>query len=228
MLCVGAQPASLPYGCIWGGQATLSKNPSRLLLRRAALLALPLYQVGQAEQPGWPDRGLPCIGGSLHLQAEARLPCSAGYYGRPFEARNKTKGGAFAADKDYFSFRVGDQQVSLLGGAKRECLGANCWLCACCLVPTSNPSFARASELELLWHIASTWKQGPPSCQHLPWIMTDTPCVTACAACHPTIPGRKGQQHQLALPVMQAMKGLHCSYTQVTVSQAAKMVLSFR
>eukprot|EP00891_Asterochloris_glomerata_P009245 jgi/Astpho2/9245/Aster-07198 len=34
-----------------------------------------------------------------------------GYYGRPFEARNKTKGGAFAADKDYFSFRVGDQQV---------------------------------------------------------------------------------------------------------------------
>eukprot|EP00891_Asterochloris_glomerata_P009244 jgi/Astpho2/9244/Aster-07199 len=45
---------------------------------------------------------------------EARPPCSAGYYGRPFEARNKTKGGAFAADKDYFSFRVGDQQVGLL------------------------------------------------------------------------------------------------------------------
>ncbi|KAF8390752.1 hypothetical protein HHK36_025279 [Tetracentron sinense] len=35
-----------------------------------------------------------------------------GYYGRIFEARNKTKGGSFEGDdKDYFKFRIGTQQV---------------------------------------------------------------------------------------------------------------------
>ncbi|RVW78042.1 Peptidyl-prolyl cis-trans isomerase FKBP19, chloroplastic [Vitis vinifera] len=35
-----------------------------------------------------------------------------GYYGRIFEARNKTKGGSFQGDdKDFFKFRVGSQQV---------------------------------------------------------------------------------------------------------------------
>ncbi|XP_022972139.1 peptidyl-prolyl cis-trans isomerase FKBP19, chloroplastic [Cucurbita maxima] len=35
-----------------------------------------------------------------------------GYYGRIFEARNKTKGGSFEGDdKDYFKFRLGSQQV---------------------------------------------------------------------------------------------------------------------
>ena len=82
---------------------------------------------GQAEQPDLPERDFPCVQKSLHGQAEARPPCSAGYYGRPFEARNKTKGGAFAADKDYFSFRVGDQQVGLLDTVKRKCLGAYSW-----------------------------------------------------------------------------------------------------
>ena len=81
--------------------------------------------------------------------------CSAGYYGRPFEARNKTKGGAFAADKDYFSFRVGDQQVGLLGGVERKCLGANCWPCACrlsglmlkCIASPWGPSYFRFKSL---------------------------------------------------------------------------------
>lgn len=35
-----------------------------------------------------------------------------GYYGRIFEARNKTKGGSFEGDdKDYFKFKLGSQQV---------------------------------------------------------------------------------------------------------------------
>lgn len=35
-----------------------------------------------------------------------------GYYGRIFEARNKTKGGSFeGGDKDFFKFRVGSQEV---------------------------------------------------------------------------------------------------------------------
>ncbi|XP_052186186.1 peptidyl-prolyl cis-trans isomerase FKBP19, chloroplastic isoform X2 [Diospyros lotus] len=35
-----------------------------------------------------------------------------GYYGRIFEARNKTKGGSFEGDdKDFYKFRVGSQQV---------------------------------------------------------------------------------------------------------------------
>ncbi|GMN38501.1 hypothetical protein TIFTF001_007731 [Ficus carica] len=35
-----------------------------------------------------------------------------GYYGRIFEARNKTKGGSFVGDdKDFFKFRVGSQEV---------------------------------------------------------------------------------------------------------------------
>ncbi|XP_078447590.1 peptidyl-prolyl cis-trans isomerase FKBP19, chloroplastic-like [Wolffia australiana] len=35
-----------------------------------------------------------------------------GYYGRIFEARNKTKGGSFEGDdKEFFRFRVGNQQV---------------------------------------------------------------------------------------------------------------------
>ncbi|KAK8933733.1 hypothetical protein KSP39_PZI015987 [Platanthera zijinensis] len=35
-----------------------------------------------------------------------------GYYGRIFEARNKTKGGSFEGeDKDYFKFKIGSQQV---------------------------------------------------------------------------------------------------------------------
>ncbi|WOL11634.1 peptidyl-prolyl cis-trans isomerase FKBP19, chloroplastic [Canna indica] len=35
-----------------------------------------------------------------------------GYYGRIFEARNKTKGGSFVGDdKDFFKFRVGSRQV---------------------------------------------------------------------------------------------------------------------
>ncbi|XP_057950090.1 peptidyl-prolyl cis-trans isomerase FKBP19, chloroplastic isoform X3 [Malania oleifera] len=35
-----------------------------------------------------------------------------GYYGRIFEARNKTKGGSFEGDdKDFFKFRIGSQQV---------------------------------------------------------------------------------------------------------------------
>uniref|UniRef100_A0A7N0TZ14 peptidylprolyl isomerase n=1 Tax=Kalanchoe fedtschenkoi TaxID=63787 RepID=A0A7N0TZ14_KALFE len=35
-----------------------------------------------------------------------------GYYGRIFEARNKTKGGSFEGDdKDYFKFRIGSQEV---------------------------------------------------------------------------------------------------------------------
>ncbi|PKU63164.1 Peptidyl-prolyl cis-trans isomerase FKBP19, chloroplastic [Dendrobium catenatum] len=35
-----------------------------------------------------------------------------GYYGRIFEARNKTKGGSFEGeDKDFFKFKVGSQQV---------------------------------------------------------------------------------------------------------------------
>ncbi|XVE50017.1 hypothetical protein DITRI_Ditri01bG0128200 [Diplodiscus trichospermus] len=36
-----------------------------------------------------------------------------GYYGRIFEARNKTKGGSFVGDdKDFFKFRLGSQEVS--------------------------------------------------------------------------------------------------------------------
>ena len=108
-----------------------------------------VFKRGKPEQPGWPDRGFPCTGGSLHRQAKARLLCSAGYYGRPFEARNKTKGGAFAADKDYFSFRVGDQQVGLLDGAKGKSLGAYCWPCAGWLVLKGNPSFAQCLDPEL-------------------------------------------------------------------------------
>ncbi|KAK6930737.1 FKBP-type peptidyl-prolyl cis-trans isomerase domain [Dillenia turbinata] len=35
-----------------------------------------------------------------------------GYYGRIFEARNKTKGGSFEGnDKDFFKFKIGSQQV---------------------------------------------------------------------------------------------------------------------
>eukprot|EP00775_Hariotina_reticulata_P001962 gene1962-2289_t len=35
-----------------------------------------------------------------------------GYYGRPFEARNKAKGGSFTGDdKDFFRFRLGDHKV---------------------------------------------------------------------------------------------------------------------
>ncbi|XP_020254409.1 peptidyl-prolyl cis-trans isomerase FKBP19, chloroplastic isoform X2 [Asparagus officinalis] len=35
-----------------------------------------------------------------------------GYYGRIFEARNKTKGGSFEGDdKDFFKFKLGSQQV---------------------------------------------------------------------------------------------------------------------
>ncbi|XP_044489119.1 peptidyl-prolyl cis-trans isomerase FKBP19, chloroplastic isoform X1 [Mangifera indica] len=35
-----------------------------------------------------------------------------GYYGRIFEARNKTKGGSFMGDdKDFFKFRIGSQEV---------------------------------------------------------------------------------------------------------------------
>jgi FKBP-type peptidyl-prolyl cis-trans isomerase len=35
-----------------------------------------------------------------------------GYYGRPFEARNKARGGAFTGDdKDFFRFRLGDPAV---------------------------------------------------------------------------------------------------------------------
>jgi hypothetical protein len=35
-----------------------------------------------------------------------------GYYGRPFEARNKARGGAFVgADKDFLRFRLGDGSV---------------------------------------------------------------------------------------------------------------------
>ncbi|CAL5227439.1 g10404 [Coccomyxa viridis] len=34
-----------------------------------------------------------------------------GYYGRPFEARNKAKGGSFAKDKDFYRFTVGRGQV---------------------------------------------------------------------------------------------------------------------
>lgn len=35
-----------------------------------------------------------------------------GYYGRPFEARNKAKGGAFTGDeKDFFRFKLGDPGV---------------------------------------------------------------------------------------------------------------------
>ena len=35
-----------------------------------------------------------------------------GYYGRPFEARNKPKGGAFSGDeKEFFRFVVGDDSV---------------------------------------------------------------------------------------------------------------------
>ncbi|PON91765.1 Peptidyl-prolyl cis-trans isomerase, FKBP-type [Trema orientale] len=35
-----------------------------------------------------------------------------GYYGRIFEARNKTKGGSFEGDdKDFFKFTIGSQQV---------------------------------------------------------------------------------------------------------------------
>lgn len=35
-----------------------------------------------------------------------------GYYGRPFEARNKAKGGAFTGDeKDFFRFKLGDHSV---------------------------------------------------------------------------------------------------------------------
>lgn len=35
-----------------------------------------------------------------------------GYYGRPFEARNKSKGGAFVGDeKDFYKFKVGDRKV---------------------------------------------------------------------------------------------------------------------
>ncbi|XP_068664919.1 peptidyl-prolyl cis-trans isomerase FKBP19, chloroplastic-like [Aristolochia californica] len=35
-----------------------------------------------------------------------------GYYGRIFEARNKTKGGSFEGDdKDFFKFTLGSQQV---------------------------------------------------------------------------------------------------------------------
>lgn len=37
-----------------------------------------------------------------------------GYYGRPFEARNKAKGSAFNDDdKDFFRFRLGEDQVIL-------------------------------------------------------------------------------------------------------------------
>lgn len=35
-----------------------------------------------------------------------------GYYGRIFEARNKTKGGSFEGnDKDFFKFKIGSQEV---------------------------------------------------------------------------------------------------------------------
>ncbi|KAK9841771.1 hypothetical protein WJX81_001978 [Elliptochloris bilobata] len=35
-----------------------------------------------------------------------------GYYGRPFEARNKAKGGSFVGDnKDFFRFRLGERSV---------------------------------------------------------------------------------------------------------------------
>ncbi|CAK0754977.1 Peptidyl-prolyl cis-trans isomerase fkbp19, chloroplastic [Coccomyxa viridis] len=34
-----------------------------------------------------------------------------GYYGRPFEARNKAKGGSFAKDKDFYRFTLGRGEV---------------------------------------------------------------------------------------------------------------------
>ncbi|KAK9824169.1 hypothetical protein WJX72_008232 [[Myrmecia] bisecta] len=34
-----------------------------------------------------------------------------GYYGRPFEARNKAKGGSFAKDKEFYRFKLGDHSV---------------------------------------------------------------------------------------------------------------------
>ncbi|CAL50076.1 Peptidyl-prolyl cis-trans isomerase,FKBP-type,domain [Ostreococcus tauri] len=43
-----------------------------------------------------------------------------GYYGRPFEARNKTKGGAFTGEtKDFFRFKASDEDVI---GAFREAI----------------------------------------------------------------------------------------------------------
>ena len=43
-----------------------------------------------------------------------------GYYGRPFEARNKSKGGAFTGDeKDFFRFKADDEKVI---GAFREAI----------------------------------------------------------------------------------------------------------
>ncbi|KAH9614572.1 hypothetical protein KSS87_017053, partial [Heliosperma pusillum] len=58
-----------------------------------------------------------------------------GYYGRIFEARNKTKGGSFEGDdKDFFQFRIGSDEVipafkeavigMSLGGIRRKCSGS--------------------------------------------------------------------------------------------------------
>ena len=38
--------------------------------------------------------------------------CPAGYYGRPFEARNKPRGGAFTGDeKEFYRFKLGQREV---------------------------------------------------------------------------------------------------------------------
>jgi hypothetical protein len=54
-----------------------------------------------------------------------------GYYGRPFEARNKAKGGAFTGeDKDLLRFQLGSHQVipafeeAVASMKVRRCVGA--------------------------------------------------------------------------------------------------------
>ena len=49
---------------------------------------------------------------------------SAGYYGRIFEARNRSKGGSFTGDeKDFYRFRVGDANSKVIPALQEAVVG---------------------------------------------------------------------------------------------------------
>jgi FKBP-type peptidyl-prolyl cis-trans isomerase len=60
-----------------------------------------------------------------------------GYYGRPFEARNKSKGGAFTGDeKDFFRFKADDERV--IGAFREAIVGMKIGSIRRIIVPANN------------------------------------------------------------------------------------------
>lgn len=66
--------------------------------------------------------------------AQTPHPPPIGYYGRPFEARNKPKGSSFTGDdKDFYRFQIGSGQV-IPAWWVRACGRAMCgWLGVACM-----------------------------------------------------------------------------------------------